>query len=203
MLDLTSLDSREDFKVELLQRAIKDADYRDRLLSRPHEILVEELGPDVAGGLTLTAHQEQFDHLYMVVNYNPKSPRDLAAMKLDKDEGVEAFLVRKSWLDPQYKKELLADPVAKIRSEFDMDLQGGLTVQAFAETPDSMHIVIPRSVLSQTAVEDRLEGELSDEELGTISGGYCSIITWVRWKLSVPSSSDASQCCSYASGVRG
>jgi hypothetical protein len=203
MLDLASLDSREDFKIELLQRAIKDADYRDRLLSNPRDILAEELGDDVPAGLTLTAHQEKFDHLFMVVNYNPKSPRELADMKLDKDEGVEAFLVRKSWLDPQYKTEFLADPVGKIRAEFDMDLQGGLTVEALAETPDSMHIVIPRSVLSQTAVEDRLEGELSDEELGTISGGYCSIITWIRWKISVPSSSTESQCCSSASGVRG
>jgi hypothetical protein len=203
MLDLTSLDSREDFKVAILHKAIKDSAYRETLMKSPSAILEQELEQDFASSLTLAAHQETPERLYVVVNYNPKAPHGLGDMKIDKEEGVEAFLVRKAWKDPVYKAELLSNPLAKIRDEFGMDLKGGATVVALAETPTSMHIIVPKAVLSQNAAEERADNELGMEDLDRVSGGVCSVITWIRYTLSKAPSETYSHCCQYASGVRG
>jgi predicted secreted hydrolase len=198
MLDLNSLDSREDFKLALLNRAIKDAEYRQTLMKHPAVVLEQELGRDVASRLTLAAHQESNKQIFFVVNFNPKKPETLGALKVDKQEGVEAVLVKRAWKDPQYKAELLANPKAKIRDEFGVAFKEDVKIEVFAETPTDMHIVIPKTVLSQDAAEARLEDELSQEDLDVVSGGVCSVWNWVVSKTYKHPESQSS-----ASGVRG
>jgi hypothetical protein len=53
LVDLNSINSREDFKISLIEKALKNPTYLKDLVQNPQTVLVRELGPEQANGLSM------------------------------------------------------------------------------------------------------------------------------------------------------
>jgi hypothetical protein len=58
-------------------------------------------------------------------------------------ETLKVRIVKKAWEDPTFKQSLLADPKSAIRQSFGVELPEETELQAVAETPTRMYLVIP------------------------------------------------------------
>lgn len=199
MLDLNSIDSREDFKTLLATRAIKDANYRQALLNNPGPILERELGHDGAAHIKLFSHQEKPGSLTYIINYNPALPQSAPNIHINQDDSLEAILVKKAWKDPKYRQELLADPKSKLAEVIGEPVPPTLDFKVFEESRDNLHLRIPVEAL-QVQEEAESDGELSEAELEGVAGGTWS--EFVRW-LSGGDDKYKVTGGTYASGVRG
>jgi len=72
------------------------------------------------------------------------------------------LLVADAWADPELKKRLLKDP-AKVFAERGMVPPAGKDIKILEETESTWYMVIP---------EKPAEGELSEEELEGVAGGF-------------------------------
>jgi hypothetical protein len=70
-------------------------------------------------------------------------------------------IVEKSWSDESFKKKLLADPSAVLR-ENGIELPAQVQVRVIEDTDDVLYLNLPARPA---------EGELSEKELGGVSGG--------------------------------
>ena len=69
---------------------------------------------------------------------------------------LRARLIARAWHDPDFKRQLLANPKAAIEQEFGIELPGDLEVTAVEDTPAHLHLVVP---VNRTG--------LTEERLGT------------------------------------
>jgi hypothetical protein len=70
-------------------------------------------------------------------------------------------IIARAWKDEDFKQKLLSDP-KKVFGEAGISFPANLNVNVHVDTPDAVHIVIPRNPA---------ESELSDETLNAVSGG--------------------------------
>lgn len=73
-------------------------------------------------------------------------------------------VVARAWSDDAFKKLLLDDPAAALRSE-GLPVQEGRTIKVVAATSDQVYVVLPAK-----------PDELSDEELDAAAGGGAFIV---------------------------
>lgn len=215
MLDLNSIDSREDFKWDLITRAAKDREFCTSLKRNPHAVLEQELGKERARDVAIEVHQEKPREIYFLINYNPNLPKKADQIQIHEDDNPEAVLVKKAWKDPQYRKELLRDPPAKFKSEFGRPLPGDATLKVLEEeSPNRLHLILPAFVYQQElGGGSTSELELSADELNQVAGGMDCIASaawaWLTKKIvgdpKPPSGQGStSSCgCNSSSGVRG
>lgn len=89
----------------------------------------------------------------------------------------EANIVAKAWSDPEYKKRLLANPVAVVEEELNA-IRPGIklpqTLQVFVheETPNALHITLPMNPQDYAATA-------SDEWMDDVAGGCFAAIVAV------------------------
>jgi hypothetical protein len=183
MLDLHSVDSRENFKALLIDRAAKDSQFHQALMTNPSAILDQELGAS-ARQVSLEAHEEKPLTYYLVVTYHPQDT--LNQVQVNPDEGIESTVVKKAWLNPAYKQELLHNPKKVIQEEANVFVPDNVTINTFEENLNKLHVVIP---MEAREAEDR---ELDDMELEAVAGG-----------ANKDYGTGTSDCHSCASGVRG
>ena len=89
-------------------------------------------------------------------------------MEFTQEEKVYAEIVHKAWEDAEFKKELIANPVATIEKFIGkkMNLPNGKTLVVRDQTDESaVYINIPAES-SQS-----VDAELSEEQLEAVSGG--------------------------------
>jgi len=199
MLDVNSINSREDFKWDLINRAFKDPEFSSSLKENPHDVLEQELGKDGARGLTLEVHQESPKDIYFLINYNPNLPEKAGQIKIDPDDNPEAVLVKKAWKDPEYRKELLADPHGKFMREFGSPMPSDRTLRVLEERRDQLHLILPTVILQQELGQDA--SALTDKDLEQVSGG--GVFGWIARKLGLNPYTHTGSSCSSSSGVRG
>jgi len=82
-------------------------------------------------------------------------------------EQMERRIVEKSLKDDAFRHRLLADPRAAVEQEMGTRLPEEVRVVAVEETPDTAYLVLPF-----VSTEARESGELSDQELGAVAGGW-------------------------------
>lgn len=84
---------------------------------------------------------------------------------MNQDEPTNAFsqLIAKCWMDAGFKQQLLADPVATLKAE-GVKIPAELDVKVLENTNQMFHLVIPPK-----------PGDLSDDELDQVSGGFCGV----------------------------
>lgn len=88
-------------------------------------------------------------------------------MELTKNQKIISTLLEKSWEDPQFKADLIANPEQTIQEATgeSLDLPEGKTLVVVDQTnPDFAYLNIP-------AEPDMDEIELTDEQLELIAGG--------------------------------
>lgn len=70
-----------------------------------------------------------------------------------------AEIIRKCWNDPEFKKQLLAQPIETLKS-IGVTIEEGVDVKVLEDTETLLHFVIP----SQSA-------NLDDDDLSSVAGG--------------------------------
>ena len=78
------------------------------------------------------------------------------------DQELRASIATKAYADPNWRKNLIADPKATVEAYIGTSLPSGTAVQVVEDTDSTIHLVIPPA---NTA-------ELSDAELEAVSGGF-------------------------------
>ena len=205
MLDLNSIDAREDFKITLIEKALKDPGYWNSLVQDPQTVLVQELGPEQAQDISIEVHQEKKDKIFFCINYNPNSPQNVASIKINANDSVEEKVVKKAWKDLDYRRELLSNPASKVIEETGRDTLPPVEIEVLEESRNQLHLILPEEAATMSA-ENQDDTELSEEELDSVAGGGY----WYDFKQAVKRvTSIGDACivtksgCSSASGVRG
>ena len=85
-------------------------------------------------------------------------------------EHLERKLVEKSLQDDAFRGRLLEEPRAAVEEELGTQLPEYVKVEVMEETADTAYLVLPfRSTESQET------GELSDQELEAVAGGWLEV----------------------------
>ena len=78
---------------------------------------------------------------------------------------VERWLIEKSLEDEDFRQRLMEDPKGAVEQELGTQLPEEVRVVAVEETQDTIYLVLPSST-------PMAGGELSDQELGAVAGGW-------------------------------
>ena len=76
---------------------------------------------------------------------------------------LEVALVEKCWKDPEFKKQILADPKGMLERFVGKNLPGELKIFVHEENAETLHFSLPPAPTNAT--------ELSDEDLEKVAGG--------------------------------
>jgi hypothetical protein len=79
---------------------------------------------------------------------------------MTENDTLSAKIIAKTWRDPAFKAELIANPGATLRAE-GIDVPNGMALTVLENTDKQFHLVLP------PAPNDKL----SDEELDALAGG--------------------------------
>ena len=80
---------------------------------------------------------------------------------------MERRLIERSLEDDIFRQQLLTDPKAIVEREVGMELPEEVRVVAVEETADTIYLVLPFR-----STDDLDAGELSDQELEAVAGGW-------------------------------
>ncbi|MBT9099092.1 NHLP leader peptide family RiPP precursor [Methylovulum psychrotolerans] len=86
------------------------------------------------------------------------------------EEQIQQYsqIVAKCWADAEFKVKLMGDPVATLAAE-GITVPDGIELRVLENTATTVNLVLP---------PPPAEGELSDEDLGVVTGGSsCSAST--------------------------
>jgi hypothetical protein len=78
-------------------------------------------------------------------------------------------VVARAWSEEAFKERLLAEPGAVLREQ-GLEIPAGVDVRVIEDTAEAVHLVLPPRPTS-------VKGDLSDEELERVAGGYCALPT--------------------------
>ncbi len=78
----------------------------------------------------------------------------------------EQRIVSKAMKDNSFRSQLMANPKKVMEAELGSKIPDGVEIKVLSESNKARYIVLPAPIKASGA------GELSDEELETVSGGY-------------------------------
>lgn len=102
---------------------------------------------------------------------------ELYEQELKSRFGIESALIAKAWTDENFKQELLSDPKTAIAQTLQMEIPETIDVQVIEETPTTFYLTIPAKPIFSA------EGELSDEELEAVAGGWVKAAVQVAYSV--------------------
>jgi hypothetical protein len=91
--------------------------------------------------------------------------------------GIESAIIAKAWADDNFKQELLNDPKTAIAQTFKIDIPDSIAVEVLEEPPTTFYLTIPPKPFVGA------EGELSDEQLETVAGGWVKVTVQVAYSV--------------------
>jgi hypothetical protein len=91
--------------------------------------------------------------------------------------GVESALIAKAWTDENFKQELLNDPKTAIAQTFQIEIPDNIEVRVLEEATTTFYLVIPAKPFVGA------EGELSDEQLEAVAGGWAKAAVQVAYSV--------------------
>ena len=83
---------------------------------------------------------------------------------------MERRLIEKSVEDEAFRQRLIEDPKGAVEQELGTQLPEEVRVVTVEETQDTIYLVLP----SSTPIAGAEGGELSDQELESVAGGWAS-----------------------------
>lgn len=79
------------------------------------------------------------------------------------DKSLDEQLMERAMKDPEFRRNLIANPRATLEKEFKISLPAGVAVQVHEDSSTTRHVVLPKAQTSGV--------ELSDAELSMAAGG--------------------------------
>ncbi len=79
-------------------------------------------------------------------------------------EEVRAYLINKAKDDEAFRSQLLADPKAAIKQEFNLTLPDAFTVQVHEDSATSAHIVLPPTQSLDASAMRGVSGGWGDDD---------------------------------------
>ena len=92
-----------------------------------------------------------------------------AAPALTKHQ-LETLLIEKCWKDPEFKKEVLANPKALFEKFLGQKLPADLKIVVHEDDRSTIHLAVPPA--------PQAAAELADEELEKVAGGTEALVTF-------------------------
>ena len=80
---------------------------------------------------------------------------------------MERRLIEKSLEDESFRQRLMEDPKGAVEQELGTQLPEGVRVVAVEETAETIYLVLPSTPMAGTE-----GGELSDQQLESVAGGW-------------------------------
>jgi hypothetical protein len=156
--------TRKDLEIHLITRSFENEAFKQDLLANPKAVIEAELGQTFPEGIEINVLEETETTLYMVLPSNPYEGlteselkanfgltlEDVADWVLEENRNVfledksSAIVIASAWRDEVFKKYLLAHPHAVIEKELDKKIPEGIEIKIFAETTNTLYIVLPR-----------------------------------------------------------
>jgi len=157
-----ALKTRKDLEIHLITRALKDESFRAELIANPKAVIEQEIGSKLPDELEITVLEETEDTIYMVLPCNPyeglseeelqanlgMTYEDVALWVLEQqrntllDEESSVLIIAKTWRDEAYKQELLNNPMVLLEKELGEKVQTNLNTKIFAETKNTLYILL-------------------------------------------------------------
>jgi hypothetical protein len=167
---------RSNVEATLIRKAWADEEFKKKLMADPTATYAAEskdAGTALPAGTEVRAIEESKDTLYLVipnVTIDPKTEVKLHDRSTRAD--FEAALVVRASREPEFKKQLLADPkaayevqLASVRAA--AKLPEGLTVKTVEESGNVLYFRLPQPPAQG--------GELSEQELEQAAGGAAAV----------------------------
>ena len=82
---------------------------------------------------------------------------------MEETESIDAQIIVRVMKDPEFRRNLVANPKETLKKEYKLDLPAGVAVKVHEESDTVRHIVIPKAQTSGV--------ELSDGDLANVAGG--------------------------------
>ena len=89
----------------------------------------------------------------------------------DEQRAAYGKVIAQAWSDDTYKSKLLADPATTL-SEAGIHVPEDVTVKVTEQQAGEMHLMLPPKPA---------EGEINDEMLQSVAGGFCSCCCGEAW----------------------
>jgi hypothetical protein len=104
--------------------------------------------------------------------------KEALSESLAKRSEFERRLIERAWEDEAFKQELLTNAKTVYAKEVGQELPEGFEIEVIEETSGIIKMVLPKKPVQVTA-----EGELSDEVLELVAGGWATFVkrNWFLW----------------------
>ena len=93
------------------------------------------------------------------------------AQSPDAQQAAYGKVIARSWDDDAYKAQLLNDPRSVLK-DAGINVPADVEITVTEQQPGQMNLVLPAKPV---------EGEISDEALQTVAGGFCSCCCGEAW----------------------
>lgn len=58
---------------------------------------------------------------------------------------LQTQIIEKAWADEDFKKKLIANPIAALKEAFGLDIPANINVEVLEETADKYYLVLPQN----------------------------------------------------------
>jgi hypothetical protein len=151
---------------QIVTRAWEDEEFKQELVNNPKPVIEQATGEKLSEGLIIRVVQETANIRYIILPPQSEiSPEKLEQMKQDPSGDFSAVMIR-ALEDESFKQELLSQPTAVIEREVGITLPESAEIRVLEQQSNMRYLVLPMQ-------PDSLEGgELSEEELEAVAGGF-------------------------------
>jgi hypothetical protein len=182
--------TRKDLEIHLISLALKDDAFKLDLLANPKAVVEKKLGTKLPEGIEINLLEETETTIYMVLPSNPYegiselelknsleiSYEDVALWVLEQqrntllDETSSVEIIARTWRDEAFKQELLHNPIMVIEQKLKEKIEEDIKIQIFAETANTLYIVLPKILDNFDFNEDLSNCEMSEVNLPIVIG---------------------------------
>jgi hypothetical protein len=155
---------------QIVTHVWEDEDFKQELLSNPKAVIERESGEKLPEAVEVRVLQETPSTRYLALpsgNMTAKERQEVLQQLREGAAGEFSSLMIRSLEDNAFKQELLSQPNAVIERELGITLPEGADIRVVEQESNIRYLVLPwRPDLLE-------EGELSEEALEAIAGGWC------------------------------
>ena len=155
---------------ELFAACWKDEALKARFMSDPKAVLTEH-GIDIFDNVAVKVVENTDNTVHITMPMPPDGHEELSIEELTQRSSAAKLFVA-CWKDEALKARFMSDPKA-VLAERGVDIPGGIDVKVVENTDNCVHITMPAAPAG--------DGELSDEELSNVAGGFTEKVNnWDR-----------------------